>query len=64
MKNPPSTLHRPYHELHTKGEKRLNITQLTPDGSKKNNTRDIITQWDKNIMMGKDLINEIIHSQC
>ena len=30
-----------------KGEKRLNITQLTPDGSKKPNTRNIITPWDK-----------------
>ena len=31
-----------------KVEKRLNITQLTPDGSKNPNTRTIITTWDKN----------------
>ena len=47
-----------------KGEKRLNITQLTPDGGKKLNTRNIITQSDKdkNITMVNDIINDLIHT--
>ena len=47
-----------------KGEKRLNITQLTPDGGKKLNTRNIITQSDKdkNIKMVNAIINNLIHT--
>ena len=46
-----------------KGKKRLNTTQLTPEGSKKLNTRDTITHWERNITMVKDLQDEIIYSE-
>ena len=46
-------------ELVQKGNKRLNTTQLNPEGS----TRDTNTQWERNITMVKDLIDEIICSE-
>ena len=46
-----------------KGKKRLNPMQLTPEGSKKLNTRDTITPWERNITMVKDLLDEIIYSE-
>ena len=46
-----------------KGKKQLNPTQLTPEGSKKLNTRDTITPWERNITMVKDLLDEIIYSE-
>ena len=45
-----------------KGKKRLNSTQLTPVGSKKIKNRDIATNWERNITIVKDLIDEMIYS--